>query len=160
MRHRIAKVDQQTITEQLGNMSIVALDHAGTHPLIGTHHVPPVFRVELGGESGGIDQVAEHDGQLPSFSLWSLRRLLSLGSRRWCCLSRLRGICLSACCVTSPNETSAFVIDNWVHIEEFVLQIVEIVVIEGKASLEGTIRYPSLAFQEVDDLGEDVIEGH
>jgi hypothetical protein len=46
------------------------------------------------------------------------------------------------------------------HIEEFILQIVEVVVIKIEASLEGTIRYPSLAFQEVDDLGENLIEGH
>jgi hypothetical protein len=97
---------------------------------------------------------------LAAFGLWSLRSLVSLGSRRWCWLSRLRGNCLSACWVTNPNETSSFVIDNWVHIEDFVLQIVEVVVIEIKSSLEGTIRYPSLAFQEVDNLGEDFIEGH
>jgi hypothetical protein len=46
------------------------------------------------------------------------------------------------------------------HVEKFILQIVEVVVIEVKASLEGTIGHPSLAFQKVDDLGEDFIEGH
>jgi hypothetical protein len=46
------------------------------------------------------------------------------------------------------------------HVEEFILQVVEVVVIEVKSSLEGTIRYPSLAFEEVNDLGENVIEGH
>src|SRR4029450_13308738 len=42
-----------------------------THPLIGMHHVPVVFGVELGGEFGGIDQVTEQHGELPAFSLWS-----------------------------------------------------------------------------------------
>ena len=43
----IAKVHEKPITEQLSDMSIVALDNVGTHPLICTHHVTPVFRVEL-----------------------------------------------------------------------------------------------------------------
>ena len=90
----------------------------------------------------------------------SLRGWLCLHNGLWCWLSRLRGNCLSACRVTSPNETSSFVIDHWVHIENFVLQIVKIVVIEVKTSLEGTLRYPSLAFEEVDDLDENFIEGH
>jgi hypothetical protein len=46
------------------------------------------------------------------------------------------------------------------HVKEFILQIVEVVVIEVKASFQRTIRYPSLAFQQVDNLGENVIEGH
>jgi hypothetical protein len=64
------------------------------------------------------------------------------------------------CSVASPNETSSFVIDDWVNIEDFFLQVLDIVVIDVKASLEGTIRDPSLAFEEVDDLGKNFIEGH
>jgi hypothetical protein len=64
------------------------------------------------------------------------------------------------CGVASPHEPSPFVIDDWVHIEEFCLQVLDIVVVDIKASLEGTIRYPSLAFEQVNDLGENVIEGH
>jgi hypothetical protein len=37
---------------------------------------------------------------------------------------------------------------------------VEVGIIEVNSSLEGTIGYASLAFEEVDDLGEHVIEGH
>jgi len=62
--------------------------------------------------------------------------------------------------ITSPHETSTLVIFYRVHVKEFILQVVEVVVIEVKSSLEGTIRYPSLAFEEVNDLGENVIEGH
>jgi hypothetical protein len=62
--------------------------------------------------------------------------------------------------VASPDEPSLFVVAHWMHVEEFILQVVEVVVIKIEASLEGTIRYPSLAFQEVDDLGENLIEGH
>jgi len=44
--------------------------------------------------------------------------------------------------------------------KQLVLQVVEVVVIEVEASLEGTIGYPSLALKEVDDLGKNFIEGH
>ena len=47
MREGIAKIDEESIPEQLGDMPIVALDNVGTHPLIGTDHVPVLFRVEL-----------------------------------------------------------------------------------------------------------------
>ena len=43
----IAKVDEEPIPEELGDMSIVALDNLGTDPLIRTDHVTIVFRVEL-----------------------------------------------------------------------------------------------------------------
>jgi hypothetical protein len=46
------------------------------------------------------------------------------------------------------------------HVKEFILQVIEVVVIEVKASLESTIRHTSLAFEEGDDLVEDVIECH
>src|SRR6516165_8708396 len=37
---------------------------------------------------------------------------------------------------------------------------IEILVIQAKPYLEGRIRHASLAFQEVDGLGENLIEGH
>src|SRR5438105_4884921 len=63
----IAKVHEKSIPEQLGDMPIVALDNVGTHPLICTHHVTPVFRVELAGESSRVHQITEHHRELPSF---------------------------------------------------------------------------------------------
>src|SRR5262249_34341145 len=67
MRLRIAKVDQETIPEQLGDMPIVALDDFCTSRLIRTDHVTPVFRVELAGQLGGVHEVAEHHRELPAF---------------------------------------------------------------------------------------------
>jgi hypothetical protein len=49
-----AKVDQQTIAEILGDMSIEVLDDLGTGGLMGAPHLPQVFRVELAGEAGGV----------------------------------------------------------------------------------------------------------
>jgi hypothetical protein len=80
---RIAKVHQESIPEQLSDMPIVALDNLGTHPLICTHHVTPIFRVELRGQFGGIDQVAEYDRELPSFSVWGMRCWWRFDLCRW-----------------------------------------------------------------------------
>src|SRR5262249_42334690 len=66
----IAKVDEQTIPEQLSDIPIVALNNFRTHLLICTDHIAPVFRVELAGESSGVHQVAEHDGKLTAFGFW------------------------------------------------------------------------------------------
>jgi len=62
--------------------------------------------------------------------------------------------------LTSPHETSTLVITHRVYVKEFILQIVEVVVIEVEASFQRTVGYPSLAFEEVNDLGKNVIEGH
>jgi hypothetical protein len=62
--------------------------------------------------------------------------------------------------VTSPHETSTLVVSYWMHVKEFILQVVEVVVIEVEASFQRTIGDPSLAFEKINDLGENVIEGH
>src|SRR5215510_9772495 len=86
MRLGIAEIDEETVTEQLGDMPIVALDHVGTHPLIGTDDSPVLFGIELRREFGGIDQVTEHDGELAAFGVWCVLcgwwRFVS----RWCFL--------------------------------------------------------------------------
>ena len=69
VRHRIAKVDQEPIPEQLGDMPIVALDNVGTHPLIRTDHVPVLFGIELAGETRGVHEVTKHHRKLPSLRL-------------------------------------------------------------------------------------------
>jgi hypothetical protein len=67
---RIAKIHQQSITQELGNMSVKMLDDFRTRRLIGTDDFSVVFWVKLRGECGGLHQVAEHDGQLATFSVW------------------------------------------------------------------------------------------
>src|SRR5215470_18851988 len=104
-------------------MSIVALDNFSTSRLIDTDNFPVLFRVELGGEFSGIDQVTEHDRELPSFRVGrrgsnarcDLREGLVLGSRVWCWLSRLRDDFLSTCRVTSPDEPLPIIISHRVH---------------------------------------------
>src|SRR5215813_3801020 len=88
----IAEVHEEPIPEELGDMPIVALDHVGTYLLIGTHDIPPVFRVELRCELRRFHHVAEHDGEVTAFSLGYTRghdrrgwveRVCVLGQRRW-----------------------------------------------------------------------------
>ncbi len=67
MGRRVAKIDQQPITEVLGNMALVVLDDLGSGLLVGAHHGAQVFGVELAGELRGAHQVAEQHRELPAF---------------------------------------------------------------------------------------------
>src|SRR2546430_6250494 len=93
----IAKIDEETIPKELGNMSLIALDDFRTCRLIGTNDFPVLFGVELGGESGRIDQITEHHGELAAFGFWCPRghdrrcwfdRWCGLGRSRWDRLGR------------------------------------------------------------------------
>jgi hypothetical protein len=69
MRLRIAKVDEQPITQILGNVAVKALDHLRTGGLIGLDHLAQVFRVEVTGEHGRVYQVAKQHGKLAAFGV-------------------------------------------------------------------------------------------
>src|SRR5262249_6362071 len=51
-------------------------------------------------------------------------------------------------------------IDHRIRKEDFAFQVFQVGIIEIKASLEGAIRHASLAFQEGNDLVEDIVECH
>jgi hypothetical protein len=55
----IAKIDQQSIAEVLGDVAFIVLDDLGSGLLIGAHHRTQVFRVELAGELCGAHQITE-----------------------------------------------------------------------------------------------------
>jgi hypothetical protein len=125
-----------------------------------------------------VRQVTEQDGDVLAFPLQSASRgqnflgkvFGGIGQGFACVVCGWsRGECWGfrdrerRCCwslLTSPHETSPLVVSHWMHVKEFILQVVEVVVIEVKASFQRTIGHTSLAFEEVDDLGENVIEGH
>src|SRR5262249_27198513 len=156
----IPEVDEQSVAQQLGDMSLVALTHLRTRRLIGTDDVPVVFGIELARELGGLDEVTEHDGELPAFGVGGMR-----GSR-WRCdvcgLGVWRKVRLRWWCGEGgrwctrfiyPHQPSAALIDNLRRGEQdFVFQVVEVGIIEVKAALEGTIGDASLPFQEIDNL--------
>src|SRR5262245_61674785 len=69
MRLGIAKIDEQAVAEVLGDMPRKALDDLGTGSLVGAHHLPQVFRIELTGERSRLHQVAEQHSELAAFGL-------------------------------------------------------------------------------------------
>ena len=75
MRRRIAEVDQQPIAQILRNVALKAVNHGGAGLLIGAHHFPELFRIELRGEGSRAHQITEHHGELAAlgFRCSSLR---------------------------------------------------------------------------------------
>ena len=137
--------------------------------MIGTDDFPVLFGIELAGKFSRVHEVAEHDGELAAFGFWcgwfegwcDLRGLIVLGRRSLGWLRRGRGCDRGVGSVPSPHEDSAiFICGKLLCLDDLCLEGFEILVIEAKPYLEGRIRHASLAFQEVDDLGENLIEGH
>ena len=100
VRLGIAKVHQQAVAQVLGDIAVKALDHCGAGLLVGPHHLALVFRVELPGEAGRVDQVTEQHRELAAFGLggitWGLGRAFPgrvglLESRQRLGLGDLRG---------------------------------------------------------------------
>src|SRR5215813_14712888 len=87
---RIAKVHEEPVTKQLGDVPVIAANHLRTGGLVGTDHFPVVFGIELAGKFGRVHQIAKHHGELPSFRIrrrysWErcdLRGGLLLGCKR------------------------------------------------------------------------------
>src|SRR5262245_8645696 len=154
----VAKVHEEPIAKVLSDVSIVASYDFCTGTLIFTYHFSVVFGVELRRKFGGIDQVAEHDRELPSFSLWRLRRLLCLGSRLWSWLSMVRGDCLG---IADPDQNSVILINNKLfRLNQVNLQILDVVVIQLKPALQDTIGDTLLPLKQLDDLGDKLVIVH
>src|SRR5262245_20509042 len=73
MGHGIAEVDQESITQMLGNVTFMVLDDVGAGLLIALHHFPQLFWIELCRERGGAHQVTEHHRELTALGLGSAR---------------------------------------------------------------------------------------
>src|SRR5262244_2701756 len=56
----IAKINEESIPKELGDMSIKACDDLRTGSLICTYHVSILFRIELRCKFGGFHQITEH----------------------------------------------------------------------------------------------------
>jgi len=65
---RIAKIYEETIPKELGDVPIKVCDNLSTGMLIRTYHVPVLFGVELAGEARGVHEVTEHHRELSTFS--------------------------------------------------------------------------------------------
>src|SRR4029450_4542260 len=77
------------------------------------------------------------------------------------CLGGWRGCCGGACGVTRPDENSPLLISRKaLGMNNFFFEVFDVVVINRKASFERTVRHPSLAFEERDNLFQDVVKRH
>ncbi len=68
MRVRIAEVDEQAVAQVLGDVAAEAGHGLGGGALVLGRDLPPVLGVELPGDGGGADEVAEEDGELPALT--------------------------------------------------------------------------------------------
>jgi len=147
MRLGIAKIDQQAVAEILGDMPVKALDDLGTGGLVGAHHLPQIFGIELARERGRIHQVTEQHSELAAFRVrwvrggcWQLRVCVLL--RRW--LGQWRGWLRWCASVPSPNQAAVSVLDHrMLGIEEFGLEVCEQRVVQGKLTLQRPIGHAS-----------------
>ena len=156
MSVRITKIDQEPIAQMLGDMPLKALDGLGTRGVIGAHHLPPIFGIQLTGERGRVDQVTKQHGELAPFRLGRRRgggrrgrpgRGGGRGDRR------RRG--------TRPDQDIAPLIHGEaLALDEFVLQIVQGRVVELKLPLEGAVGQASATLEHGDRLVEDLLKGH
>jgi len=93
---RIAKIHEEPIPKELGDVPVIAANPLRTGGLIGTDYVPILFGVELVGESSGVHQVTEHHRELAAFGVrygrgrWRTTRLWGRDLLRDRGLERLR----------------------------------------------------------------------
>ena len=169
VRQRVAKVDQQAIAEVLRDMPLKAGDHLRTRVLIGPHHLAQLFRVELAGEHGRVDQVTEQHSELAPFRVRGRRDRGRGCDRRWLLvrytgrldrLGRLRRWCAGPCDGTRPDQAFALVIEDRIYVEQLFPENIQVLVIQVEPYLQGAIRHPALALEERNHLCEDVVKGH
>ena len=63
----IAKIDQRTVSHEAGDEAAEALNGVGDASVVGADYLPQFLRVEPRRHRRGADEIAEQDGQLPSF---------------------------------------------------------------------------------------------
>src|SRR5215471_6130071 len=170
VRLGIAKIDQQSITKELGNIAVKTRDDVCAHLLIRTDNLSEVLRVELPRQGSGLHQITEHHRKLSAFSLgygrcreWWCDRgwLLLLCRRLWECLARLRGCFDGPCACPRPHQDSALLVRSYtLGIDQFFFEDIQILVIQIEAHLQRSIRHSSLAFEERHDLVEHVVKRH
>src|SRR4051812_38518198 len=62
VRLRPAKVGQHAVTEELGHIAAETLDLLCSRTVITGNDLPPFFRIQSGGESGRIREIAKKHG--------------------------------------------------------------------------------------------------
>ena len=163
-----AKVDQQAVAEILGDIAIIGLERGRRRGLVGTHHGAVVFGIELLGEFGRGDQVAEHHRDLPAFGLegaaarlrrerWPVLRGLgwdavrgqwrgSRGGRRGGVEGR--GGHARRRCAPYPDQALAVLVAGQALEEEILPQVRQPRLVQATYPRQAAIGQPSLALQQ------------
>src|SRR5437899_1810329 len=140
-------------------ISVKAPDLVCAGLLIGEDHLTQFFELESFGKGGRPDYVTEHHSELPPLGR-KVRRRESLGVRGWglkrCCWTgeRLRWggeqrrLGTTGCCrryTSSPDQHGTFFVSGQVFgPDEFVLEVLQVVVIKTEPSLHCWVRDPPL----------------
>jgi hypothetical protein len=69
VRLGIAKVDEQAIARVLRHIAVKGLDRRHCDRLVGAHHGPIVFRIQLLSEARRANQIAKHHRELTAFGV-------------------------------------------------------------------------------------------
>jgi hypothetical protein len=137
-------------------VSIKACDNVCTDALIRTDHVPVLFGIELGGEFCGVYEVTEHHGQLAAFGFGRGRGdwggcdpgRLSFPRSRW------GWRCWRCVTASRPDQDGSRLVAGYLFgLNEFGLEVFEVLVIQGKAAFEGAIGEALFLLEQVQDLG-------
>src|SRR6516162_2899517 len=151
-------------------MPLKALNDLRTRGLICTHHVPPVFRVEVRGELRRVHQVAEHHGELPAFgvrrvesSRWrgSVGSLPCGGGRRLHGRGSCGGWFWGCGRVAAPDQhLPRLVYGQALGLKEFIFQRVQDLIVQLELHLERAVRHPAATVEKVHHLVKYLVEVH
>jgi hypothetical protein len=128
------------------------------------------FRVEVADQLGGAFEVGKEHGDLFAFAcqggtggedfLGEIRRGVGEGGTRLVD-GRGRSWRRGRTDSSRPDQATAVVIDHvWVGVEEFVLQVLEDVIIEIELPFEGAISHAASTLQHRHRLIKNLLEGH
>jgi hypothetical protein len=170
MRLGIAKVDQQPIAQILCDIPLQALDHFVTGLLIGPHDRPVIFGIELAGQGGGIDEVAEQHGELAALRLCRTRcatwrgplwRGVCLADGRRGMLECWRSWRLGCSRVADPAQATPRVIDHLrVGVEEFILEDRQLVLVQLELEPQRAVGDAAPALEQRQRLIQNLLKGH
>src|SRR4029453_8009547 len=164
----IAEIDEQTVTEKLGDMPIIPSNHLPTGGLVGTDYFPILFGIELAGELRRVHQIAEHHGELATFGFWGARcywrcgrGVCFLDGRLWSCLGRWREYCVCAFSITDPDQNALILLHcQSLRVDKLVLQVCQCLVVESELAFQKAIGHPFPLSEQLDNLVEDVVQAH
>ena len=159
VRLRIAKIDQDSVTHVTSDESLVVLDRFPATVLESGNDVAQIFRIHLGGEGRGSDQIAKHYRELPALGLRRvcgqrfIRFQRSLGGRLgkllWLNLRCDRGVRLRADPLPGPYESRFFLLDREPPTyHQLIAKVRKLLVIQAELALQVPKGKPAFALQE------------